>query len=144
MNNIHEIRMREALKMAQRAWECSEVPVGAVAYIDNQLIAKAHNQVEMLNDCTAHAEMILLTSLMDRFQSKYLRGVSIYVTVEPCVMCAGAIKWAQISELYFGIKEPKYGYSIYGDLLHPKTKVYSGFLEHEIQELMKNFFKNKR
>ncbi len=141
---IHEIRMKEAYKMACLAYEKNEVPIGAVAYLNNQLVAKAYNQVEMLQDCTAHAEMILISSLMERFQSKYLPNVSIYVTVEPCVMCAGALKWAQIAELYYGIKEPKYGYSHFGNLLHPKTKVYSGFLEGDIQNLIKDFFKNKR
>lgn len=144
MENIHKIRMYEAYKMAKIAFENNEVPIGAVAYMDNQLIGKAHNQVELLKDCTAHAEMILISSLMERFQSKYLKNVSIYVTIEPCVMCAGALKWAQISELYFGISEPKYGYSLFGNLLHPKTQVYSGYLEEEIKKLMNDFFKSKR
>jgi tRNA(adenine34) deaminase len=144
MELIHEQRMLEALKMAEIAYEKNEVPIGAVAYVGNQLVAKAYNQVEMLNDCTAHAEMILLSSLMEKFQSKYLREVSVYVTVEPCVMCAGALKWAQISELFFGVHEPKYGFSLYGNLLHPKTKVYSGFLEENITTLMKAFFQSKR
>ncbi len=144
MENIHEGRMYEAYKMAKIAFEKNEVPIGAVSYIDNQLVAKAYNQVEMLQDCTAHAEMILITSLMERFHSKYLKNVSIYVTLEPCVMCAGALKWAQISELYYGIPEPKYGYSLFGNLLHPKTKVFSGYLEQDVQKLMKDFFKNKR
>jgi tRNA(adenine34) deaminase len=144
MEDIHEKRMFEAYKMAKWAFDKQEVPIGAVAYIDNQLVAKAHNQVELLNDCTAHAEMLLITSLMERFHSKYLKNVSIYVTVEPCVMCAGALKWAQVSELYYGAPDPKYGYSLFGNLLHPKTQVYSGYLQEDIQKLMKDFFKNKR
>jgi tRNA(adenine34) deaminase len=144
MKEIHEKRMSEAIKMAKCAIDKNEVPIGAVAYIKNELVAKAYNQVELLNDCTAHAEMLLLSSLMERFQSKYLRNVSIYVTLEPCVMCAGALKWAQVHELFYGVKEPKYGYSQFGNLLHPKTKVSFGFLEEEIQWMMQSFFKNKR
>lgn len=136
--------MFEAYKMAKWAFDKQEVPIGAVAYIDDQLVAKAYNQVELLRDCTAHAEMLLITSLMEKFRSKYLKDVSIYVTVEPCVMCAGALKWAQVPELHYGIQDPKYGYSLFGNLLHPKTQVYSGYLQEDIQKLMKDFFKSKR
>lgn len=141
---IHLQRMHEAFKMAKIAYQEGEVPIGAVAYIGDQLVAKAYNQVETLQDCTAHAEMLIISSLTEKFQSKYFKDVSLYVTVEPCVMCAGALKWAQISELHYGVHEPKSGFTLYGNLLHPKTQIYSGYWEEEITTLLKEFFRTKR
>lgn len=136
--------MQEALKQAQLAYEVGEVPIGAVAIHEGKILAKAHNQVEKLHDCTAHAEMIVMTSLMADLGMKYLPDIMICVTVEPCVMCAGAMRWAQINTLCFGAHDPKYGYSLFGNLLHPKTQVFHGLFQSEIKKLMQNFFKQKR
>ncbi len=140
-----EYYMREALKEANKAQEAGEVPIGAVIVSGDRIIARAHNLTERLNDPTAHAEMQAITIAADHLGGKYLHDCSIYVTIEPCPMCAGALAWAQIKELYYGAKDEKRGYSLYtGSLLHPKTKVENGILEQECGEIVSNFFKKLR
>lgn len=137
--------MREALKEAKKAFEADEVPVGAVIVCKNQIIARAHNYTEHLNDVTAHAEMQAFTSASAYLGGKYLPECTLYVTLEPCVMCAGASFWTQIGKIVYGAIDEKRGYSLVNKtLLHPKTKVISGILEKECGELIKDFFKQKR
>jgi tRNA(adenine34) deaminase len=137
--------MREALKEAKKAFEADEVPVGAVIVCKNQIIARAYNYTEHLNDITAHAEMQAFTSASAYLGGKYLPECTLYVTLEPCVMCAGASFWTQIGKIVYGAKDEKRGYSLINNtLLHPKTKVISGILEKECSELIKDFFKQKR
>lgn len=138
--------MRLALEEAKEAYAAGEIPVGAVIVADNgRVIARAHNQTETLHDVTAHAEMLAITSAADMLGGKYLKGCTLYVTVEPCVMCAGAIGWAQISRLVFGAQDEKRGYSTFApNALHPKTTVTSGVLEQDCKALMQSFFKSKR
>lgn len=140
-----EYFMNEALKEAKKAEEKEEVPIGAVIVCQNKIIARAHNLTETLTDATAHAEMQAITSASGYLGGKYLNECTLYVTVEPCVMCAGAIFWAQLEQLVYGAADPKRGYSLlHKPILHPKTKVESGTLEAECSELVKNFFKKKR
>ena len=141
-----EYFMREALKEAQRAFENDEVPVGAIVVCDNKIIARAHNLTERLNDVTAHAEMQAITSAAHFLNGKYLNECTLYVTLEPCVMCAGAIAWAQLGKLVFGAPDTKRGYKLLNEkkVLHPKTIVVSGILEDECSALIKLFFQNKR
>ena len=137
--------MGEALKQAQLAYEKGEVPIGAVVVANNRIIARTHNQVEMLNDPTAHAEMLAITAAEEHIGGKYLEGCSMYVTLEPCVMCAGALNWSQLDTLYYGASDEKSGYSLVGNnILHPKTKVDSGLLAEESSRLLKDFFKGLR
>ncbi len=137
--------MREAIKEAQKALLADEVPIGAVIVHNGKIIARAHNFTERLNDPTAHAEMQAITMATASFGGKYLTGCSIYVTVEPCSMCASALNWAQISQVIYGADDPKRGFSNYSpNLLHPKTEIINGILKEECGELVKNFFKNKR
>jgi tRNA(adenine34) deaminase len=137
--------MKAALEEAKKAFEKQEVPIGAVIVCKGIIIARAHNLTETLKDPTAHAEMQAITAATNYLGGKYLTGCKIYVTVEPCSMCAGALNWSQISELIFGTNDEKRGYSgISSALLHPKTKVKKGILEKECHELMVNFFKTKR
>jgi len=137
--------MKAALDEAYKASEKSEVPVGAVIVCDDIIIARGHNLTETLKDPTAHAEMQAITAATNYLGGKYLTDCKIYVTVEPCPMCAGALNWSQTSELIFGTTDEKRGYSkISSALLHPKTKVRSGILEKECRKLMVNFFKAKR
>jgi tRNA(adenine34) deaminase len=137
--------MKAALDEAQKAFEKQEVPVGAVIVCNDVIIARAHNLTETLNDPTAHAEMQAITAATNWLSSKYLTDCKIYVTVEPCSMCAGALNWSQISELIFGAADEKRGYTIISSgLLHPKTKVRKGVRENECGELMVRFFKTKR
>ena len=137
--------MREAYVQAQMALEKGEVPVGAVVVCKNRIISRAYNQVEMLKDSTAHAEMLALTSAFEYLGSKYLEGCSLYVTLEPCVMCAGAICWAQLDSIYFGASDPKRGFARISDtILHPKTTVHRGLLENECAALLHEFFDNLR
>lgn len=141
----HEYFMKEALKEAERAFENDEVPVGAVIVCNKQIIARAHNLTETLNDVTAHAEMQAFTSATDFLGGKYLNDCTLYVTLEPCVMCGGASSWTQIGKLIFGARDEKRGYSRQKPkILHPKTEVISGILEKECSELLVNFFQNKR
>jgi tRNA(adenine34) deaminase len=140
-----EYYMRMALAEADRAAERDEVPVGAVIVAGKSIIARAHNLTETLNDPTAHAEMQAITAAASYLGGKYLTDCTIYVTVEPCVMCAGALAWSQISTVVYGAPDPKKGYSTTGAaILHPKTEVRSGVLSDECSELMKKFFLKKR
>ncbi len=137
--------MKEALKQAQLAFEAGEVPVGAVIVADNRIIARAHNQTEQLTDVTAHAEMLALTSAFNYLGAKYLNDCTLYVTLEPCVMCAGAQYWAQLGRLVYGASDPKRGYArLERNLLHPRTEVASGLLKEESEALMKSFFSKLR
>jgi tRNA(adenine34) deaminase len=137
--------MKEALKEAQKAFDRDEVPVGAVIATGNQIIARAHNLTETLNDVTAHAEMQAFTAAANHLGSKYLDECTLYVTIEPCPMCAAASFWTQVSRIVYGAGDEKRGYSKVGKkLLHPSTKVVSGIMEKECGALMSTFFKNKR
>lgn len=137
--------MREALKEAQKALEISEVPVGAVVTCRNRIIARAHNQTEKLTDATAHAEMIAVTAAANYLGSKYLNECTLYVTLEPCVMCAGALHWVQLQKLVFGAPDIQRGYTLVGTpLLHPKTTVVKGIKADEARKLIDKFFKGLR
>jgi tRNA(adenine34) deaminase len=141
----HEYFMYEALKQAVQAFETGEVPIGAVIVSENRIIAKAYNQTQLLNDVTAHAEMLAITAATNFIGGKYLTNCSIYVTVEPCVMCAGALYWSQISSIYYGASDSKRGYSNFSKtLLHPKTEVSYGIFENESKRIMQDFFKVRR
>lgn len=137
--------MRQALLEAGKAFDKGEVPVGAIIVSKERIIARAHNLTELLTDVTAHAEMQAITAASNVLGGKYLNDCTLYVTVEPCVMCAGAIAWAQIGRLVYGAEDEKRGYQRYApDSLHPKTVVEKGILSDECAALMKDFFKNKR
>ena len=137
--------MKAAFAEAKKAFDADEVPIGAVIVCDNQIIARAHNMTEKLNDVTAHAEMIAFTSASNYLNSKYLNECTLYVTIEPCLMCAGASYWTQLSKIVFGAYDEKRGYSkCKGIILHPKTKIVSGVMEKECAALIKEYFKNKR
>ncbi len=141
-----EYFMREALKEAQAAFERDEVPVGAVVVIKNKVIARSHNSTEMLNDVTAHAEILAITAASNHLGSKYLNKCTLYVTLEPCMMCAGALFWSQLGKLVYGASDEKRGYSLFAkhNSLHPKTKVKSGVMKGECSNILTNFFKQKR
>lgn len=144
-SQIDERYMREALKEAQKAAENEEVPIGAIVVCQNQIIARAHNLTETLNDPTAHAEMQAITSATNFLGGKYLDQCTLFVTVEPCPMCAGALYWAQLSRLVYGASDPKRGFSLFEkNILHPKTEVLSGVLKDECSSLVTNFFIKKR
>lgn len=137
--------MRQALREAEQAFKADEVPIGAVVVCRDQVIARAHNLTERLNDVTAHAEMQAITAAAEHLGGKYLKECTLFVTVEPCPMCAGALQWAQVGRIVFGAFDEKSGYRrIGGKLLHPKTKVVGGVLEPECADLMKAFFRRKR
>lgn len=141
----HEYFMKEALKEALLAFEKDEVPVGAVVAWKNRIIARAHNLTETLNDPTAHAEMQAITSATNAIGGKYLNECTLYVTLEPCPMCAGACFWAQLGTLVYGADDTKRGYSFLNPkLLHPKTVVEKGIMSEECSKLMVDFFKKKR
>ncbi len=141
----YEYFMNEALKEAQKALERNEVPIGAIVVCQNRIIARAHNLSEALTDVTAHAEMQAITAASDHLGGKYLNECTLYVTLEPCIMCAGAIFWAQLEKLVYGADDKKRGYRlIRQQILHPKTEVESGILQHECSTLITTFFKNKR
>jgi tRNA(adenine34) deaminase len=143
--NSTERFMAEALKQANLAFESGEVPVGAVIVAGNKIIARAHNQVELLKDPTAHAEMLAITSACEYLGGKYLDDCTLYVTLEPCAMCAGAMNWAQLGAVYYGASDEKRGYSLVGKmLLHPRTKVYQGVLAEESRLLLEDFFRQLR
>jgi tRNA(adenine34) deaminase len=140
-----EYFMREALKEARKALEISEVPVGAVVVCRNRIIARAHNQTEKLIDATAHAEMLAVTAAANHLGSKYLNECTLYVTLEPCVMCAGALHWVQLQKLVFGAHDVQRGYSLVSTpLLHPKTEVITAVKAEESKELIDTFFKTLR
>ncbi len=137
--------MRQALRQAERAFESGEVPIGAVVVSDFQIIGKGYNQTEMLQDPTAHAEMIAITAACQHLGSKYLPECSIYVTVEPCVMCAGALRWAQLGRIIYGVAEPKTGFGRLGaGIVHPRTLITTGLMEEECKALMQEFFRKRR
>lgn len=137
--------MNEALKEAQKACEADEIPVGAVIVANNRIIARAHNLTERLNDVTAHAEMQVITAAANAIGGKYLNDCTLYVTLEPCPMCAGALHWSHISKVVYGASDEKRGFtSISSAILHPKTVVSKGIMEHECSTLMKHFFLSKR
>ena len=149
--------MQQALKEAQKAFDEGEVPIGAIVVLNDKIIARGYNQVEKLNDCTAHAEMIALTSAFNFIGSKYLPGASLYVTVEPCLMCTGALYWSKIQKVVYGAPDIKNGYKKYVEPcptleeigiaprpFHPKTIVVEGILADECATLMKEFFKARR
>ena len=137
--------MKQALSEAKKAFDEGEVPIGAVIVYNRRIIARAHNLTETLNDVTAHAEMQAITAAASVLGGKYLIDCTIYITVEPCPMCAGALAWAQISRIVYGADDEKRGYSLVApNMLHPKTQVTSGILAEEAQELMKQFFAEKR
>ncbi len=137
--------MKQALAEAHKAYEEGEIPVGAVVVCDNRVIARAHNQTERLNDVTAHAEIVALTAAADYLGSKYLDECTLYVTLEPCVMCAGALAWAQLGRLVYAASDDKRGFMRFGkELLHPKTKLELGIMQDDCGDLIKRFFKEKR
>ena len=141
----NEYFMREALKEARKAFEIGEIPVGAVVVCKNRIIARAHNQTEKLTDATAHAEMLAVTAAANHLGSKYLNECSLFVTLEPCVMCAGALHWVQLQRLVFGASDVQRGYSLVSTpLLHPKTEVMRGTLAEEAKELIDTFFARMR
>jgi len=146
MNSIpHEHYMSVALKEARKALEENEIPIGAVIVSGNQIIGKGYNQVERLRDVTAHAEIIAITAASNYFNNKYLSGCRMYVTIEPCMMCAAAIGWAQIQHLIYGSPDVRKGFTLFNPSpLHPKIIIESGVLDAESAELLLNFFKSKR
>lgn len=137
--------MRQALNEAQIAFEKNEVPIGAIIVCQNRIIARAHNLTETLNDVTAHAEMQAITAAANFLGGKYLTNCTLYVTLEPCPMCAGGLLWSQIPKVVFGAKDEKKGYSLFSpNILHNKTSIISGILEEECASLLKEFFRQKR
>jgi tRNA(adenine34) deaminase len=137
--------MKQALQEAQKARDLDEVPVGAVIVVNNQIIARSHNFTEHLHDVTAHAEIQAITAASEYLGAKYLTGCTLYVTLEPCVMCAGALYWSQIDKIVFGARDEKRGAGRFqNELYHPKTLIINGVLEDECAELMVDFFKSKR
>lgn len=145
MKSDDEKYMREALMEAGQADMDDEVPVGAIIVCNGRIIGRGHNMTERLNDATAHAEMIAVTSATETLGGKYLENCTIYVTVEPCPMCAAALYWARIGEIVYGADDPKRGYTMYSpSLLHPKTVVRKGILADECGRLVSDFFRNKR
>lgn len=140
-----EAFMRKALAEAEMAFEEGEIPVGAIIVCKGRILSRAHNLTETLHDVTAHAEMQAITAAADALGGKYLTGCTLYVTVEPCPMCAGALAWAQLSRIVYGASDTKRGYRLYApDVLHPKTEVTGGILAEECRELMQRFFKERR
>lgn len=140
-----EFYMQQALREAREAFEEDEIPVGAVIVCQGRIVARSHNQTERLHDVTAHAEMLSFTAAADSLGGKYLNECTLYVTLEPCVMCAGAAGWAQIGRIVYGASDSKRGFSLLGNsMLHPKTVVEHGLMAEECEQLMKDFFKQKR
>lgn len=146
MENVFtdEYFMKKALQEAEMAFEKGEIPVGAVIVAGNQVIARSHNLTELLNDVTAHAEMQSITAAANFLGGKYLKDCTLYVTLEPCQMCAGALYWSQISKIVFGARDEQRGYLALGTKLHPKTTVISGIMANESADLMLRFFAQKR
>jgi tRNA(adenine34) deaminase len=146
MENIFtdEYFMKKALQEAEVAFDKGEIPVGAVIAIDNRVIASSHNLTEMLHDVTAHAEMQSITAAANFLGGKYLKGCTLYVTLEPCQMCAGALYWSQISKIVYGASDENRGFLVMGTQLHPKTEVVSGVLAEASRDLMLRFFSERR
>ena len=141
----NERYMKEALREARMAAAEDEVPIGAVVVCRGRIIGKGHNMTERLNDPTAHAEMIAITAATEAMGGKYLNDCALYVTVEPCPMCAGALAWSQVGRVVYGASDPKRGFSLFSpSLMHPKTEITSGILEEECGALVSEFFRNKR
>ncbi|MDO7849859.1 nucleoside deaminase [Hymenobacter sp. M29] len=136
--------MQQALAEAEKALAAAEIPIGAVVVFNNQIIGRGYNQTERLRDVTAHAEMLALTAAANHLGNKYLADCTLYVTIEPCVMCAGASYWAQLKAVVFGADEPKVGYRRHGQLLHPRTQLRGGVRADECATLMRRFFSAKR
>ncbi|MBF9143855.1 nucleoside deaminase [Hymenobacter sp. BT439] len=136
--------MQQALVEAEKALAAEEIPIGAVVVFNNQIIGRGYNQTERLRDVTAHAEMLALTAAANYLGNKYLADCTLYVTIEPCVMCAGASYWAQVKAVVFGADEPKVGYRRHGQLLHPRTQLRGGVRAEECAALMRQFFSAKR
>ncbi len=144
-DNPDEYYMQQALREAKAAYDEDEIPVGAVIVSNERIIARAHNNTERLHDVTAHAEMLAFTAATGMLGAKYLNECTLYVTLEPCVMCAGAAGWTQIGRIVYGASDPKRGFERLGrEMLHPKTIVESGLMKEECEALMKDFFKTKR
>ncbi|MCR4816367.1 MAG: nucleoside deaminase [Bacteroidales bacterium] len=144
-DNEDEFYMQQALREAKAAFDEGEIPIGAVIVCNGQIVARAHNNTERLHDVTAHAEMIAFTAASNTLDSKYLPECTLYVTVEPCAMCAGAAGWTQIGRIVYGAADEKRGFEKIGRaMLHPKTEITSGVLEEECATLMRDFFKEKR
>lgn len=140
-----EFFMKKAFQEAQKAFEKNEIPVGAIIVANKQIIAKAHNQTEQLKDVTAHAEMLAITAAADYLDAKYLKGCTLYVTLEPCPMCASALAWAKIDRIVIGATDEKKGFSLLDEkLLHPKTIIQKGVLAKESKALLQRFFAGKR
>lgn len=145
LSNNDENYMRQALLEAEMAFERDEVPVGAVLVCGERIIARAHNLTETLNDVTAHAEMQAITAGADYLGGKYLKDCTLYVTLEPCVMCAGALAWSQVGRIVYGASDEKRGFAQFApDALHPKTELLGGVLEEQCSMIIKQFFKKKR
>nr|WP_294936313.1 nucleoside deaminase [uncultured Flavobacterium sp.] len=146
MENIFtdEYFMKKALVEAETAFEKGEIPVGALVVVNNRVIARTHNLTELLNDVTAHAEMQAITASANFLGGKYLKDCTLYVTLEPCQMCAGALYWSQITKIVFGARDEHRGFMKMGTQLHPKTVVVSGVMEEECGNLMKEFFRTRR
>lgn len=140
-----ELYMKEALRLAQRAFEEDEVPIGAIVVSQGKIIGKGYNLTERLNDVTAHAEMQAFTAASNFIGGKYLTDCTLYVTIEPCVMCAGASYWTQISRIVYGAKDEKRGFAKFNQqIIHPKTEIVGGVMEQDCATLIKSFFRNKR
>ena len=140
-----EKMMQEALREARKALDDGEIPIGAVVTCRGRIIGSGHNMTERLHDATAHAEMIAITAATESVGAKYLQDCTLYVTVEPCPMCAGALNWSQVGRIVYGAPDPRRGYSLYSPcLLHPRTEVLSGVLSEQCARLMTDFFKDKR
>jgi tRNA(adenine34) deaminase len=144
LTNTHEIFMREALREAKKAFDADEVPVGAIIVFENKIIARAHNFTELLTDPTAHAEMQVITAATHHFGFKYLNQCTLYVTLEPCMMCTGAIFWSQLAAIVYGAPDPKRGFLSKQNILLPKTTITGSVLAEECSLLLKQFFQNKR
>ena len=145
MENQDEKWMAEALKEAEAALRAKEIPIGAVIVSRNRIIGRGHNMTERLHDTTAHAEMVAVTAATEAIGGKYLTDCTLYVTVEPCPMCAGALNWAQVGRIVYGASDPRRGYSLFSpSLLHPRTEVTSGVLGDACAALLQDFFRSKR
>ncbi len=144
-DNPDEYYMQQALQEARLAYDEEEIPVGAVVVSGDRIIARAHNNTERLHDVTAHAEMLALTAAANMLDAKYLTECTLYVTLEPCTMCAGAAGWTQVGRIVYGASDPKRGFERLGrGMLHPKTVVVSGVMKEECERLMKEFFRERR
>lgn len=139
-----EYFMKKALLQAQIALEKGEIPIGAVIVLGNKILAKGHNLTEQLSDVTAHAEMQAITSASENLGGKFLTDCTLFVTLEPCPMCAGALYWSRINRIVFATEDPKRGASVFGNIYHPKTKITQGVLKEEAQKLLQDFFQKKR